>query len=701
MAIFGHSHWPDTRRRLCKWPLLLAFAGSAQADIDDTLSLCLPGQKLANTLIELGRQARVSIIFSEQLVAELSSIPVEAELPLLRALDKVLAGSNLQYRVISKQAVAIVPGPPAPGQKIAAKEPVEGSIEEVVTRGTLVTGSRLRRNEINGFAPIEVLTAAELSLSGAQALSDQLKFVPIIAGNSTSTAVSNGGDGTATITLRGLPASNTLVLLNGHRIASNGFGGESVDINTIPAAAIDRIEILKDGASAIYGSDAIAGVVNVILHKEFEGLQLETYYGETTKSDNDTLNANLIWGSKSDRGSFMVAASYFDQAGFNSRDRDFSRSADGRARGGRDKRSTATPTARIAVGNSAFTLRDNATGVSVDDFRLADSEDLFDFAAFTSSLTPSERGSVYLNSAYRLTDDISANLSASYTRTESAIAFAPTPVFTAFELTPLVIATDNPFNPFDRQITDLRRRMLELGDRTQINTNRSSRLAAGLAGTAAGWRWSLHYNWSQTRARERVTGLVDANNLRRGAGPQSDCTGDCVFINLFGPPGSLTPEQAAFLEVEASSLGNTQLRNLTLDFSRDLWSLPAGNLGLALGMEVRHESIGITPDPLARQGALIGGVNFADSRGSRNVAEAYMEWLVPIIASNRNESQLDLNFALRHSEYSDFGAATNPRISVKYQPNRHWALRTTYSEGFRAPSLIELFKGVSQHSTLR
>ena len=700
MARIGYNIWPSSRG-LWKWPLLLAMANTTYADADDTLTLSLPKQSLAATLIELGRKAKVSIIFSGQQVSELQSVPVEGELPLLKALDVVLAGSNLQYRVISKQAVAIIPRLQESGEIVIAKgadkEPVDKRpIEEITARGMLITGSRLRRNEVNGFAPVEVLTDIELNLSGAQTLSDQLKFVPIISGNSTSTAVSNGGDGTATITLRGLPASNTLVLLNDHRVASNGFGGDAVDINTIPSAAIERIEILKDGASAIYGSDAIAGVVNVILHKEFDGLQLETYYGQTSKGDNDTVTTNLIWGGKNDRGSFMLAASYFDQAGFNSRDRDFSGDADGRARGGRDKRSSATPAARISLGDNTFILEDGATGSDIDDFRQVTDEDLFNFAAFTSSLTPSERGSIYLNSTYQLSDRISANLSVSYTRTESEIAFAPTPVFTAFELNPIIIAVDNSFNPFGEEIGDLRRRMLELGDRTQINNNQASRLTMGLTGTVAGWRWSAHYNWSQSRAKERVTGLVDAFNLQRGVGPASECGGDCVAINLFGPSGSLTPEQVDFLEVEANSLGNTQLRNLTVDFSRDLWSLPAGDLGLALGLEVRHESISITPDPLAQEGALIGGINFSGSLGSRDVMEAYMEWLVPLVANSEGGSQLNLSVALRYSDYSDFGTTTNPKISIKYQPSEHWTLRTTYSKGFRAPSLIELFKGTSQ-----
>ncbi|MCV6604731.1 MAG: TonB-dependent receptor plug domain-containing protein, partial [Porticoccaceae bacterium] len=583
------------------------------------------------------------------------SAQLKGELPLLQALDAALANMPLQYRVISPRAVAIVKT--SQPQITGAEGAVEDRMEEVVVRGTPITGSRLRRTETMGFAPVEVLTARELSLSGSQSLSDQLKFVPIISGNSTSTAVSNGGDGTATVTLRGLPASNTLVLLNGQRVASNGFGGDAVDLNTIPAAAIERIEILKDGASAVYGSDAIAGVVNVILRRKFNGLQLETYYGQTGVGDNETATANLVWGAHNEQGSLVVAASHFDQAGFDSRDREFARNADGRSRGGVDRRSTATPSARFDINDSTLTLIEGASGNSSTDFRSASDEDLFNFQAFTSSLTPSRRSSIYANGEYRLNKQLTFDLSASYTLTESTIAFAPSPIFTAFELVPITIAADAAFNPFGEEITDLRRRMLELGRRDQTNENQASRLTAGINGSNDHWRWSLHYNWSQTRAREQVTGLVHLTNLQRGLGPAADCTGDCVAINLFGPTGSLSQQQIDFIGADVNSLGNTQLRNLTFDLSRDLWSLPAGDLGLAMGLEVRHESISTTPDPLARDGLLAGGINFSDSLGSRSVGEAYMEWLVPLVAGDNGHSRLDLSVALRHSEYSDFGSS--------------------------------------------
>ena len=693
MLKFGNSQ-RKRRWRRCLAALPLLICHFSYADINDTLSLNIPEQPLSETLIELGRKSKVSIIFSHRMVRELRSTHLEGELPLLQALGLALNNMPLQYRIISPKAVAIVKANQPQTNDIEGN--AKDRIEEVVVRGTPITGSRLRRTETMGFAPVEVLTAKELSLSGSQSLSDQLKFVPIISGNSTSTAVSNGGDGTATVTLRGLPASNTLVLLNGQRTASNGFGGDAVDLNTIPAGAIERVEILKDGASAVYGSDAIAGVVNVILRRKFNGLQLETYYGQSGASDNETATTSLVWGAQSEKGSLVIAASHFDQDGFNSRDREFARSADGRGRGGVDKRSTATPNARFELNDTTLILNEGASGNNNDDFRVASDEDLFDFQAFTSSLTPSRRSSIYANGEYRLNKQLTLDLAASYTVTESTIAFAPTPVFTAFELVPITIAAGATYNPFGVEITDLRRRMLELGDRDQHNENQASRLTVGISGNNADWRWSLHYNWSQTRAKEQVTGLVNLANLQRGVGSAAECVGDCVAINLFAPGGSLNQQQVDFIRADVNSLGNTQLRNLTFDLSRDLWALPAGDLGLAMGVEVRHESISTTPDPLAREGLLAGGVNFADSLGSRSVGEAYMEWLIPLIAGENGSKHLDLSVALRHSEYSDFGSNTNPKIAIRYQPAPQWHIRASYSEGFRAPSLIELHQGISQ-----
>lgn len=671
----------------------------AWAGIDDRYNLSLPSQDLAKTLVNLGEQSKISIVFSDQVVSGIKASALQGEFNLPQALKRVLAETGLSYRVISNRAIAIIPQQPHLAFSEDLPDAAESLfyIEDLLIEGRRITGSRLRQNYTNGFAPVEILSGSELRLSGAQSLSDLLKFIPVISGNSTSTAVSNGGDGTATVTLRGLPASNTLVLLNGTRIASNGFGGDAVDINTIPVAAIDRIEILKDGASAIYGSDAIAGVVNIILRKYYDGARLETYYGESSRKDNNTATASLIWGGEGPHSSFMMAANHFSQNGFLSRDRELSSNADGRRLGGSDKRSTATEAARITLDERTLILANGEDGDHPDDFRIATDEDLFNYLQFTSSLSPSERSSIYFNSLFDLTDHVSATLSANYTQTSTEITFAPTPVFTGFEAVPLPIAADQSYNPFGAEVVDVRRRMLEIGPRIQENRNRAARISTGLNGNFMDWEWSLAYNWSRTRAHEYFVGLINALRLQQALGSPRQCTGGCVAVNLFGPAGSLDAEQAAFLRTGSSSAGDTELRNLTADFSTNLWDLPAGTVGLAFGMEMRHESIDIQPDILTAQGVLLGGANFTSSTGSRNIMEGYMEWMMPLLAERPGIKKLDLNIAVRGSHYSDFGNTVNPKMSVRYQPVSQWVLRSTYSEGFRAPSLIELFKGNSQH----
>ncbi|WIO74176.1 TonB-dependent receptor [Porticoccaceae bacterium LTM1] len=687
--------------RLATGLLCALLCGSATAGLHDAYEITLPSQSLKETLVKLGEIAKISIIFSDRTVTKLDSTAISGNMTIEQALQLAIEGSDLELQVISPRAVAIVS---AKTEHVVSESTPDSNeelfyIEELMVSGRKVTGSRLRQADLNGFAPVEILSGTELRMSGAESLSDLLKYIPVTSGNSTSTAVSNGGDGTATVTLRGLPASNTLVLLNGQRIASNGFGGKSVDINTIPTAAIERIEILKDGASAIYGSDAIAGVVNIILHKQFDGLQLETYYGQSGHGDNGTITTNAVWGRQGSKGSYMIALNHYEQDGFNSRDRELSRDADSRPLGGIDKRSTATPSARITIDETTMIVKEGTSGDSSSDFREATDEDLFDFLDYTSSLTPSQRTNLFINGEYEISERIIGSLSASYTHTKSKITFAPTPIFTAFEDTPIMVAADNPYNPFDTEIGDVRRRMLEVGERAKFNKNRAARISLGLRGHLEDWEWATTANWSRTSANEEFTGLINADRLRQGLGSPDQCSEDCVAINLFGPTGSLDQEQVGWIKTGSTSTGETELRNLTVDLNTWLWDLPAGEVGLAFGGEMRHESMNITPDQLATQNNLIGGHNFTSSSGTRNVFEAYMEWMVPLLSEKPWVKDLDFSLALRHSHFSDFGNSTNPKASLRYQSNEDWTFRATYATGFRAPSLIELYKGASENQS--
>ena len=232
-----------------------------------------------------------------------------------------------------------------------AKEEAEETIE---LEDFQVTGSRIKRIDIEGISPIDILTREDIARAGVATTYEILINSPaIIGGGNLSTGISNGGDGSANIAMRGLPSSNTLVLVNGRRIATGGNIGftDSPDIYGIPPEAIEQIEVLKDGASAIYGSDAIAGVVNIKLREDFEGMGVELYYGNTTNKDRSTFQGNIWYGTSTDKSNLFINVGYYKKEGIMSSDREISKTADDREKGGFDGRSTAHP-------NSNFVLPD-------------------------------------------------------------------------------------------------------------------------------------------------------------------------------------------------------------------------------------------------------------------------------------------------------------------------------------------------------
>lgn len=532
----------------------------------------LEQQALSRALILFSHQAEMAIVFEDDVARGLESPALQGEMSAHKGLKLLLDGTDLGFEIIDSSIIAIFregcersnncPGP----QELLVMRPLYiPGVEEVFVFGRQITGSRIRRGHFQGTAPVEVVSAPEIEFSGAQTVADVLRYLPAVSGNSTSTSISNGGDGTATVTLRGLPASNTLVLINGHRTANDGLAGESVDLNSIPPSAIERIEILKDGASAIYGSDAIAGVVNIILKQDYRGAQAQTFYGSTTRDDLQTQTHSFQFGTNFRRGSAFFVASQFDQGSINSRDRGVSASADSRLQGGADLRSSATPAARVTLPTGGVVIPGSVSG----SFREATDEDLFDFAPYTTAVVPSSRDSAFGSISYDFSKRFSGTLEASYVKNRARAQLAPTPIFTAFEQIPLTVSADNVFNPFGADITDVRRRVLELPPRSQVNESRSRRISLNLQGSFSDWDWDLGYNWSKNDARETLRGLINASNLQLGLGGDTQCreAGDCVPINLFGPPGSLDRDQLNYLEIDGKVSGFSKLRSVNLQVS--------------------------------------------------------------------------------------------------------------------------------------
>ena len=687
----------------CLFSLFLSTllpSSSAQAIVTDIYPVELHQGSLHDSLIALGQQTQSSIIFPSSMRDDQDAPEVVGSFSILQILDLLIENRDIEYRIVGPQTVVVLPRCNAGWDCAAMHKDLQRSknqypmIEELIVRGKPLTGSRFK--QINGisFTPTEIITATEIRLSGAQTLSQLMRFTPEVAGNSASTAVSNGGNGTASVTLRGLPATNTLVLINGLRSAVNAIDGGSVDLNSIPLAAVDRIEILKDSGSSIYGSDAIAGVVNVILRKSFDGILLNTYSGISAAGDNQTSRVDLLLSGKVAGIELLAMASHYDQAGFFSRDRAISNSADGRLRGGIDQRSSATPNARIVTGDNVVTLAEGlVNGSSPTDFRSVTDEDLFDYLAHTSSLVPAERDSFFLSGSLTQLNSVESTFELGYVKNTTHITFAPAPIFTAFEEIPISISAANPFNPFAEDIDDARIRLTGLGPRVQTNESETFRANSKLMGTLRDGEWQVSLNWSENKGVEQWRNLVDAEKLALGLGSSSACAAidGCVPINFFGSPEAIGDEQLNYIRAAATNRGQSTLASINIDISQIARISSVENIEFAAGLEMRRETFFTEADPRVENNQLIGG-EFGNSRGDRSSSEFYMESLVPIISSESMvaEPVLEANISLRATQYSDFGSEANPKLAMRYRPNNDLMLRGSISQGFRAPSLFEL-----------
>lgn len=690
--------------------LSVTFSSFSLANVDNIIRLQLPPQNLGQSLVNVGTKGNISIVVSSSLLRGLQAPALDGHYRVYDAIEALLNGTQLKASVIGVHVVSIVAKQDHP-QKDNQSELVPD--EELVIFGRKVTGSRLYSSDLLGASPVDIISAPEIANSGAQGLGEFLKFVPAVSGNSTSTAVSNGGDGTSTVTLRGLPANNTLVLINGHRTTSTGISGDATDLNSLPSAAIERIEILKDGASAIYGADAIAGVINVIMKKEFDGFQIEQYYGQSHRKDVETKNTHLIWGSSNHVSSALVSAQYYEQNGLFSLDRRLSENADARSIGGADLRSSATSNSRITLGDGRTVILKDAPGdaerPAVADFRNATDEDLYNYRTSTSSISPSKRLNIYATGNWDYADNHQVKLDASLTKTTAQITLAPTPLLAAFENLPITVSADNIYNPFDEDITDIRRRFVELPPRTQTNKTETQHYNLSFEGSLnpgsanSPNKHAVHYEvsatWNQTYASERSPHLLDVEHVQQALGSNADCAAvaGCVPLNLFGQAHSIDEQQLSFISTSASNTGKSRLSglNMAADTTFDLpWFKDRRTkASVSIGTEFRRESIDSSP---GNQRPVIGGATKGKSRGSRLVREAFFEAQIPLLRRKKGIYKLDLGIAARHSHYSDFGSTTNPKLGLRYRPTASLLLRSTLSKGFRAPTLGELHKASFQ-----
>ena len=616
-----------------------------------------------------------------------------------------------------------------------------------------VTGSRIKKAEIESQVPVTTLTREDIARTGLTSVADIVQQLTG-SGSSLNTRFNSSGNfgfppdgsgvgaGSATVDLRHLGAKRVLVLVDGIRWvneASASGVSAATDLNTIPVTIIERIEVLEDGASSIYGSDAIAGVVNIITRRDFDGASASVYYGEFEEGG-DTKAGDLAFGGTGDNFSFFMGASYTEQDGISSRAYEhasvpvpgtgltFASSA---TPGGRfiffpEDASTACPLTDVddnpATPPVPFCNITLPNGQSFpngaqypNNFIGFGTPNRFNFAEFNLLLTPSERKGVFAQGRYDFNDNVSGYVRTLFNNRESLNQAAPEPIFLGPDAgtgnlyaDDITISADNPYNPFGIDLISsgpganlvlVGRRPVEGGPRRFFQDVETWYFGTGLEGTLDFgdnvYFWDVNYARSQNQARQTNYGSYNIRRINLALGPESVCEADpqCVPLNIFGGPGTITPAMLNYIQPIIHDESENNLQLVSANLSGDLFDMPAGPLAFATGFEHRNLDGYYSPDALTVAGEY-NGVPSLPTSGEYDVDEYYAEFNVPIYAAG--ESKLDLSAAARYSDYSTFGGETTGKLGLRWQFSDQFLLRGTYAEGFRAPSIGELFGSASR-----
>ncbi len=583
-----------------------------------------------------------------------------------------------------------------------------------------VTGTRLRAFFEDGVLPLTVIGRDELSDSGEQRLGDFLQQLTFTAGSPLNTQTSQrgaGGElsrGAETVELRGLGAERTLVLVNGRRFVPGGSGASGVvDLGMLPLAMIERIEVFKSGASVEYGADALAGVINVITRQPFDGVEVSALGRITGRGDAETATLELVAGRQFDRGGFVAGVSWTDQQPVSKGERGFSSTRLTLSGPGNEiafDGSSAPPNGQYRTSLGRFTLIDGRDGDSLDDFRpfvnSGPNTDRFNFNPFEDLLQASERLTLFSQAEWFATDSVRAFVEVLGHWRDSSQRLAPLPFFTT-RLADVSVAADNVFNPFGERLADVRRRLVEAGPRTFTQDNQAWRFALGADGSVGAWFWDVSVNHGRNETTQFQSGDLLADRVRRALGPSFIDGGsarcgtpearieDCVPLNLFGGPGSITTGMLDFVGTTLTDTGFNEQTVFNANIAGDSLTLPAGRVALAAGIEWREERAEDRPDAQTRAGNTTGNAR-ARTRGSFNAVEGYVEAGVPLLTNARGGVALSLDLGARVVDFSNFGAEEVFEIGLGWQPVPTVAIRAAYTEAFRAPNVGELFGGATQ-----
>jgi len=589
-------------------------------------------------------------------------------------------------------------------------ESEQDQVEEII-----VTGSRLRRRDFNAPSPITSISKDQLQNSGQPSLEEALNQMPqVLPGINRST--NNGSNGTAQINLRGLGAHRTLVMLNGRRLSPSGIG-TAVDINNLPQALIDRVEIITGGATTVYGSDAVSGVVNFITRSDFDGFGLDASAYMTERGDSNSYDINLTYGHNfsNGRGNITVFASYLDREELFADARELTSVPwyDDWESG----ELSVSGSSRVPQGAVFFPEVDFGNGpagaifdVDGNPREFIDPDDRYNWAPWNYIQTPLERYSAGLFLNYDLTDRTELYVEGAFTRNQHRAVLAPTPAGGFF-----VFNTDNPLmTPATQQMFAdnyipvgpnmvtawIARRFEEFGPRIIENKKDYLRVVTGLRGDlgSSSWEYDAWVTYTEGDEPEILHGDGSRSRLQQGmlvdpaTGQCFDPSNGCVPIDWFGAD-NLSPEAIDFLRVPPLQNETTREQMLASAFVRgklfDTWDGPVES---AFGFEWRRDDGGFSANEQLFTGDTLAYRGDASVIGSEDVYEIYGEMLIPLADSRPFADYLAVEIGGRFSDYEHAGEVSTWKAGIDWRPISGLRFRGMYQRSVRAPNLAEAFQ---------
>lgn len=563
--------------------------------------------------------------------------------------------SVLVSQAFGAAAIAVVALP------VAAQE--SQSTERVV-----VTGSAIKRVQAEGPAPVEVISKADIAVTGATTVNELIKSIASIdiydQGELTSNSPS--GSGTGNLRLRGLDETNVLVLLNGRRLPVNALydgsgAGGAVDINMIPLSAIDRVEILKDGGSAIYGADAVAGVVNFITKKNYSGADVKVMYGNSSRNDGTEKQVSFSGGIgdlETNGYNFLVSYDNFQRDPIYRKDRDISKSSDFRRFGYGDYRSSYSPYGNLINSNGQFT---GAT-VAPCPSQLYTNRCRYDFNAdLLTAYNGADRWAAMVLGTVKLG---SMTGSVQYSYSESTDHFEAHPIPDYF-----VLPSGDWYGG----------RFMQGGPRITDRKSKMEYFNIGLEGNAGKFDWEVVFGQGTNKVSNRDRNYFNANlwypALENGLIDGTSTHNDQALVDS--------------MKVTPTRYGESKLQFVDGKISGELAKLSTGSLSYATGVSFWREELTDTPDPLTQQGLVVGSIQQAAVNAARNAKAIFGELSVPL------PMNFEAQVAARYDSYSN-ASRTSPKVALRWQPNKNFMLRGSYTESFKIPRLKQLYGAKEQ-----